>query len=169
MRRIWILLLAMVWICAWPATITAESAAGKDGLSRYLPQPAEWKGWKLDGPPQVVHGDKLFMLINGGAEIFLKHGFKSALAATYIREKNKSINLEIYEMTSPVGAKKIYDEKVGGEKGNLSLGEEARLEEYYILFRFKRFLVTLTGYPLNQETNKALIQLATLINGKLKH
>ncbi len=43
---------------------------------RLLPLESDLKGWKLDGEPQSAEGIGLFELINGGAEEYVKEGFK---------------------------------------------------------------------------------------------
>ena len=55
-------------------------------------------GWALDGEPQVVVGDELFELINGGAELYHQLGFVQAAAAEYVDDSGCAISLEVFEM-----------------------------------------------------------------------
>ena len=52
-------------------------------LSIYLPGVEELDGWAPSGKAQYVEGDDLFLLINGGAEVYHEYGFKQAAALGY--------------------------------------------------------------------------------------
>ena len=100
-----------------------------------MPLESDLKGWKLDGEPQTAEGIRLFELINGGAEEYVKEGFSRAVMATYRNNEGKRINLDIYEMLSPESAKSIYRRKAGDKGEKVSVGEEGAMEDYYLNFR----------------------------------
>jgi len=103
--------------------------------------------------PQTAEGIRLFELINGGAEEYVKEGFSRAIMATYQNNEGKRINLDIYEMLSPESAKSYLPRKKAGDKGQkVSVGEEAAMGDYYLNFRKGAYQVTLSGYDSQRET-----------------
>ena len=102
-----------------PIFSQAEEPRPKEPLLHLMPLESDLKGWKLDGEPQTAEGIRLFELINGGAEEYVKEGFSRAVMATYRNNEGKRINLDIYEMLSPESAKSIHRKKAGdkGAKG----------------------------------------------------
>ncbi len=132
----------MLWILLfWSiASFSAISSQGdetrpKEPLLRLLPLESDLKGWKLDGEPQTAEGIGLFELINGGAEEYVKEGFRRAVMATYRNTEGKLINLDIYEMLSPESARSIHRKKAGDKGTKVPVGEEAAMEEYYLNFQ----------------------------------
>ena len=110
------------FIAFFPAVnLQAEEIRSKE-LLRMLPLGSDLKGWKLDGDPQTAEGMALFELINGGAEEYVKEGFKRAVLATYQNGDGKRINLDIYEMLSPESARSIYRKKAGSKGTKVAVG-----------------------------------------------
>jgi hypothetical protein len=132
-------------------------------LLRLLPLEKDRKGWTLDGEPQTAEGMALFELINGGAEEYVKEGFRRAVTATYKNQEGKRVNLDIFEMLSPESAKRIYLKKAGARGTTVSIGEEAALEDYYLNFRKGPYQVTLSGYDTQQDTMEGLLLMGRLV------
>jgi hypothetical protein len=156
---LWLILVSVTGIC--PCEVQAD-------LATYLPEPSELKGWKLDEAPQSAEGEQLFVLINGGAEIYLEYGFKSAVLASYRNQKEKTISVEIYEMTDPAGAFGVYGFKTGDEGKEVSIGNQGQVEEYFLNFWKGSFLVTVSGPDSSDETIEALTSIAKTIDGTIK-
>ena len=146
-----------------PIFSQAEEPRTKESLLHLMPLESDLGGWKLDGEPQTAEGIRLFELINGGAEEYVKEGFRRAVTATYRNHEGKRINLDIFEMLSPEGAKSIQRKKAGDKGQKVSVGEEAALEDYYLNFRKGAFQVTLSGYDSQRETLEWLLRLACLV------
>jgi hypothetical protein len=160
----------MFWILLfWSiASFSAISSQGdetrpKEPLLRLLPLESDLKGWKLDGEPQTAEGIGLFELINGGAEEYVKEGFRRAVMATYRNTEGKLINLDIYEMLSPESARSIHRKKAGDKGTKVPVGEEAAMEEYYLNFQKGAFQVTLSGYDTQKETLEWLLHMGRLV------
>jgi len=160
----------MFWILlSWSiASFSAISSQGdetrpKEPLLRLLPLESDLKGWKLDGEPQTAEGIGLFELINGGAEEYVKEGFRRAVMATYRNTEGKLINLDIYEMLSPESARSIHRKKAGDKGTKVPVGEEAAMEEYYLNFQKGAFQVTLSGYDTQKETLEWLLHMGRLV------
>jgi len=157
------ILLSWVIISFFPIFSQAEEPRPKESLLHLMPLESDLKGWKLDGEPQTAEGIRLFELINGGAEEYVKEGFSRAVVATYRNNEGKRINLDIFEMLSPEGAKSIQRKKAGGKGQRVSVGEEAAMEDYYLNFRKGAYQVTLSGYDTQKETTEWLLHMARLV------
>jgi hypothetical protein len=129
-------------------------------MRELLPAEENLSGWKTVGPAQIFKGKDLFVYMNGGAEEYLPHGFKQLLAQKYSTEKSKTITLELFEMENPAGAEKVFVSKKGKRGREMNIGDEALLEEYYLNFRKKQFLVTLTGSDPEKEIIDGLLTIA---------
>lgn len=138
------------------------------GITSLLPQADELPGWQPGGKPEHVVGEDLFILINGGAEIYYEYGFKQAITEVY-KKGGKTINLEIYEMKSPASAYGVYTHKIGDGGKDLSIGNGAKLEDYYLNSWKGNILVTLTGFDSGKETTTGLVDIARVIAGKIKN
>jgi hypothetical protein len=146
-----------------PVFSQSEETRLKEPLSRLLPLESDLKGWKLDGEPETAEGIGLFELINGGAEEYVREGFKRAVMATYRNKEGKLINLDIFEMLSPESARSIHGKKVGAKETKVSVGDEGAVGDYYVNFRKGAYHVTLSGYDSQKETLEWLLHMGRLV------
>jgi hypothetical protein len=156
-----------LWLFLVPVFSQAEDPRGAKVLFALLPAKSQLQGWQLDDTPQTAVGVQLYKLINGGAEIYIKAGFKQAIMATYRNNTGKLINLEIYEMTSVKGAAGVFKQKIGKQGKKVSIGTAALLEDSYINFYQGSYQVTLSGDDAEAETVSALLKLARMVAGRL--
>lgn len=133
-------------------------------LKQYLP-PGDIDGWKRNYSPEEYVGEDLYLYINGGAEIYHEFGFQRILVQDYKNDNEKSISLELYEMTDPESAFGIYTFKRSDSGEVLLLGSGGSLEDYYLNFWKGRFLVTITGFDSEDETIVGLKEIAQAVNG----
>ena len=165
-----ILLILLSWsiVSFSPIFSQAEEPRPRESLLYLMPLESDLKGWKIDGEPQSAEGIRLFELINGGAEEYVKEGFSRAVMATYRNNEGKRINLDIYEMLSPESAKRIHRKKAGDKGQKVSVGEEAAMEDYYLNFRKGPYQVTLSGYDTKRETLEWLLLMARLVAERIR-
>jgi hypothetical protein len=164
MGRLVLCLLMSFLVTSFSAVCSeGDEPSSQEPLLGLLPSEADLKGWKLDGEPQTAEGMALFELINGGAEEYVKEGFRRAVMATYINGEGKRINLEVYEMLSPESARRIHRKKAGDKGTKVPVGEEAAMEDYYLNFQKGSFQVTLSGYDTQKMTLEWLLQIGRLV------
>jgi len=132
------------------------------------PRTGDVAGWTPDGEAQCAVGDDLFLLIDGGAEVYLEHGFREALFQAYRSDDGKSINLEIYKMVSPEAAHGIYTFKTGNDGSPIDVGQEGRLDSYYLNFRRGNFLVTIIGLDTDIGTLAGIEKIARAVDSRLQ-
>jgi hypothetical protein len=150
--------------------LIAASAAAQQGpgdLSGYLPVSGEVACWTLSEAPTNYRGDKLFVMINGGADIYHEYGFKQALSAEYENVRGKSIKLEIYEMEDPAAAYGIYTFTIGDGGKALAIGREALLEDYYLRFWKGNLLVTVIGQDSEEGTVQSVVAFAKAVDARI--
>jgi hypothetical protein len=144
--------------------LIAASAAAQKGpgdLSGYLSASGEVAGWTLSEAPKNYRGDKLYVMINGGADIYYKYGFMQVIRAEYAEVRGKSITLEVYEMENPAAAYGIYTFKIGVGGKALAIGQDALLEDYYFNFWKGNLLVTVIGQDPEEDTVQGVVALAS--------
>jgi len=136
-------------------------------LSGYLPAGAEVSGWTLSEAPKTCLGDKLYEMINGGADIYHEYGFTQVMRADYVNGRGTSIKLEIFEMESPAAAYGIYTFKIGAGGKATAIGQEALLEDYYLNFWKADLLVTVIGPDSQAETVQGVIALSKAVDARI--
>jgi hypothetical protein len=144
----------------------AVAATAQNGALAYLPDESSLAGWETLGDPQTAEGDDLFLLINGGAEIYNEYGFARAVIHSYTKG-DKSVNLELYEMEDAAGAYGAYSFKTGRGGESIDIGSEAIFEEYYLNFWKGNVVVTLIGFDSDAETRDAILTLARLVEANI--
>ena len=154
----------IILMFCFPCQVPADEGADTDNLALLLPHDDQMKGWYLDGEPETAHGEGLFLLINGGAELYLKAGFKNALQAGYANDAGRMINLEIYKMASQNSAQMIQKYKIGKNGRPVSIGDEAVLEDYYLNMRIGPFQITVSGFDTKAKTLEAILNFARIID-----
>ncbi len=169
MRRvIFVFLIVFVMILGTAnISVAAKDAAVPQSMTSFLLQPGELKGWESVGTPQHMIGEDLFLLINGGAEIYYEYGFKQVIAQGFKNKNGKSFNLEIYEMQTPAAAYGIYTFKTGNEGKPLDVGNEGLLEDYYLNFWKGNVCVTVIGFDSEKETMDGIVEAAKMVAAKI--
>ena len=167
MRRV-IFVIFMMILGTAGFSLAAKDSPVQPGLASYLPQIGELKGWELVGTHQHMIGEDLFLLINGGAEIYYEYGFKQVIAQGFKNKNGKFLNIEIYEMQNPEAAYGIYTFKTGDEGKAIDVGNNGFLEDYYLNFWEGNFLVTLIGFDSEKETIDGIIDTAKIVAAKIK-
>jgi hypothetical protein len=168
MKKLLTILLVSFWVAVVSQGHTREGRGDNQGLAVLLPSASETGGWEREGEPQTHRGDALFLLVNGGAELYFEYGFERAVAATYHDTAQKWISLEIYEMKDAGGAYGIYTSKRGASGELLSMGNKALMAGYYLNFWKGNFLVTLTGGDGSPETVETLKRIARAVDRKIQ-
>jgi hypothetical protein len=161
-----LIVLIIVFFCFFfPAC--AKATIEEDGLRQFLPG-KELKNWQAEDSPQQYAGDDLYLYINGGAEIYHEYGFEQVISQDYSSKQGKSISIELFEMSGPESAFGIYSFKSSALGKELSIGDGAGLEDYYLNFWKGKYLITLTGFDADKETVLGLKQIAEAIDARIK-
>ena len=153
--------LGLIW-APGVAAATADPA-----ILLLFPKPEEARPWVSEGPAQLAEGQELFALIDGGAELFLRHGFERAAVQSYTFAGGRHIQVEIYMMRSVDGAADVFARKTGPGELPLALGDAGAGGEYYIVFRRGRFLVTVTAGDADADAKAAVLRIARAVENRI--
>ena len=74
---------------------------------------------------------------------------------------------DIYQMSAPAGAQKIFSMESSTDSQPVQVGDEGRLYKSSLVFRKGSYLVRLTAYEESPEVSKGLVELARGIESKL--
>lgn len=145
----------------------AWAQASMQNLSEFLPADEEVMEFKLDEPQKTFKGEELFIMIDGGADIYHEYGFTQVIGASYARPSGPPLKLEIYEMKSPDAAYGIFTFKSGDNGTPLAMGQEAVFEDYYLNFWKGNLLVTIIGSDSDEKTRQSIIAMAKAVDGRI--
>jgi hypothetical protein len=148
--------------------VQADEKKNDSGITFLCPVKSEIDRWQPDGEPDIAKGEDLFLLINGGAEIYYEYGFKQTVFQSYINPQGQRINLEIYEMDSPESAYGMYTFKTGNSGAPIEVGHAGWLESYFLNFWKGNFLVTVIGLDTDTLTMNGIEKIATAVDTKLE-
>ncbi len=132
-----------------------------------FPASSEVTGWEKPGETRTFNSTTLSDYIDGGAEQYLKAGFKSASTSDYKFQGKIEAVADVYTMTDANAAKTIFEADPAGNSKAVSIGDAARAFSQSVVFRKGPYLVRITGYQDTPETQQALTQLAQGIDKKL--
>lgn len=136
-------------------------------ISLYLPESGIIDGWERVRDLYSYRGEDLFSYINGGAEIYHEYGFTQVVVQDYKNAHERSLSVEIYEMTNPEAAYGIYSFKKSSDGVSWDNTEEGRLEGYYLNFWKGPYLVTITGFDEDAETVEGINAIAKTIKDNI--
>jgi len=142
---------------------------GCKSQSALQPFPAsdEVPGWQKTGETRSFTPKTLSDYIDGGAEQYLKAGFKGVSTSDYKFQGKIEAVADVYLMADSNAARTIFEADPAGDAKAVSLGDAARLFSQSVVFRRGPFLVRIVAYQESTETPQALTQLAQGIEKRL--
>lgn len=145
--------LAAAWIA-----LTAGTASESPGQPAMLPPAAG--GWTRTDSVGVYAGKDLFLLVDGGADLFFEYGFVRALSSEYSRLPDATAATELYEMSNPSAAYGLFTSFTAGTGTAAPIGQEAVLGEGYCIFWKGPYVGMLTAASVDSASGQRLLQLA---------
>jgi hypothetical protein len=146
---------------------TGSTQSLSQDIHSYLPLPNELGIWHAVDSVRVFTGEELFTFIDGGADIYLEYGFQQVITNEYENPQERSIKLEIYEMTDDAAAFGLFSLNIGTQGKHVAIGNEGRQYDYYIMFWKNRFLVFVSGNDTLKETSAGIRTIASRVDEKL--
>lgn len=132
-----------------------------------FPESGEVSGWAKSGQVRTFEAGNLWEYIDGDAEMYIQAGVKKTLTSDY-RYRNKfDAVADIYQMSAPAGAQKMFSAESSAESQPVQLGDEARLYKSSLVFRKGMYFVRLTAYEESPGVSKGLVDLARAIESRL--
>ncbi len=139
-----------------------------NSLKWLLPDKQELGQSITPGYQDEAKGEKLFELINGGAVLFFRHGFKQTIFQEYyIGDSTQYINLEIYHMEEPEGAKGIFLARTDTTAKIIPYGQLGFRNDYYCTFYREQYYVIATGSDSINTIQNLLLKTVEIIDKKI--
>lgn len=139
----------------------------KQAENQPLPALNEITGWEKTGETRTFTPANLSDYIDGGAEQYLKAGFKSASTSDYKFQNKIEAVADVYRMSDANAAKTIYDADPAGNALAVSLGDAARAFSQSVVFRKGPYLVRIVAYQDSPDAQRALIDLGQGIEKRI--
>lgn len=150
MKKLFILLT----ICLLPLYSTAS---GKD--PGYFPKIDSWKTKVIK---EVHTPDNLWDLINGGAEVFVAHGFVDLHRADYIKKKEGCmVHVEVYRFAPGNNANEMFAQENSPDYEHIDLGKGAYIMEGILNFITGNYYVKLYSNDQGEAVQDALMLIAS--------
>lgn len=134
----------------------------------FFPASNEVSGWAMVGQTRTFQADHLWEYIDGDAEKYLQAGVKETLTTDYRYQEKIDAVADVYVMTAPEGARKVFDAESSVGSQPVELGDGARLAKGALIFRQGPYLVRLVAYEDAPDLGNALVELGKAIELKLE-
>jgi len=127
----------------------------------------EIKGWKMLEEYPVYSPYNLWDYINGAADAYLSYEFEKLFIAEYIKDKNQSIKVEIYQHKSPVFAYGIYSQERSADYHFIPIGIQGYSEESLLHFIQDRYYIKINSASGKTKNDKDIRIIAKEVSKTL--
>ena len=159
----------------------AEGVKGRPenllGAMTFLPADDEVPGWnRSEKVLRALNEEELYRVFNGGASLYIQHGFHSFVGQSYKGPKGKELEVYIFDQGTPQNAGDLFEDpftKPSRVKDMANLGEKARIDEsalfcYGIDYIQKGFLVRVIIQDRTEEGLNVAISFARAISKRIQ-
>ena len=167
-----VLFLGFVW-----ADQVSQNSEKLLGAMSLLPEDDEIPGWKRSEKVlRASNQEDLYRIFNGGASLFIQHGFRSFLGQSYRGPKGTELEVYIFDQGNAQNAEDLYENpftKPSRSKEVANLGEKARIDMtplfcYGIEFVQRGFFVQVIIQDRTEEGLNVAISFARSISKRIK-
>ncbi len=167
-----ILLSGVVW-----ADQVSERSEKSMGVMSLLPGDDEVPGWKRSEKLlRASNEEELYRIINGGASLYIQHGFRSFVGQSYKGPKGLELEVYIFDQGTPQNAEDLYENpftKPSRMKEIANLGEKARIDMtplfgYGVDFVLKGFVVRVIIQDKTEDALNSALAFARLISQRIE-
>lgn len=139
-----------------------KKVSAPPSVTNYLPDQTAL-GLQRSGEVRQYNRETLWEYLDGGADIYLDHGF-TELAAVDYRKQDLEFTADVFVFESPDSASRLYTIiRPPDVLEKLETGEGGYLDPGMLTFVRGSYLVRLTGYIDTQESQNSLKDLAESI------
>lgn len=167
---------ALVLGFAWGDQVS-EKAEKLLGAMSFVPADDEIPGWKRSEKLlRASNEEELYKIFNGGASLYLQHGFRALVEQSYKGSKGLELEVYIFDQGTPQNAQDLYENpfaKPTRIKEIANLGEKARIDMgplfcYGVEFVQKGFFVRVIIQDKTEEGLNVAISFARSISKRIK-
>ncbi len=142
-----------------------------------LPGDDEVPGWKRSEKLlRASNEEELYRVFNGGASLYIQHGFRSFGGQSYRGPNGLDLEVYIFDQRTPRNAEDLYENpyaKPGRMKEIADLGEKARIDmtplfSYGVDFILKSFFVRVIIQEKTEGALNSALAFARLISKRIE-
>ena len=147
------------------------------GAMTFLPGDDEIPGWKRSEKIlRASNQEDLYKIFNGGATLYIQHGFRSFAGQSYKGSKGTDLEVYIFDQGTPQNTKDLYENpftKPNRMKEIADLGDKARIDMtplfcYVVDLIQKGYFVRVIVQDRTEEGLNVAISFARTISGRIK-
>jgi hypothetical protein len=146
--------------------MTGHEQPRYDTMAEYFPLSGEVDGWKSENEQKLYTGEKLFELIDGGADVYMEYGFEEAATAEYLKG-NDLILVEIYRMKDNSAAYGIFSNSNSSEGIRADIGEDGCLFPYYLIFWKGNYYISVSSNDDSPDLVDAISKIGENIDNRI--
>jgi hypothetical protein len=167
-----VLFLGFVW-----ADQVSERSGKLLGIMSLVPADDEIPGWKRSEKLlRASKEEELYKIFDGGASLYIQHGFHSFVGQSYKGAKGTELEVYIFDQGTPQNAEDLFENpftKPSRIKEIANLGERARIDMsplfcYGVDFVQKGFFVRVVIQDKTEEGLNVAISFARIISKRIK-
>ncbi len=157
----------LVSLCVPAVAQDDELDEAAKALVALVPATGVVEGVTLESEPTVHPREKLADYINGDAESYYPHGVGSTVAAVYSDGFGGRVELDVFDMTTPLGAFGVYSQRRPDGIEPLELGAQGYLQRRMLVFFADRYYVLVRSISRAPEGLEAARKVADVVAGAI--
>jgi len=157
----------LTMILALAALLAGCRSKAPSGAADFFPESNSVQGWVKSSETRTFEASHLWEYIDGDADRYIQAGVVKTLTGDYRFNNKVDATADVYVMTKPEGAKKIYDSESAAESQPVDIGEAGRLSKGSLTFHQGPYFVRVVAYEDSAEVGKALTELARAVSSRL--
>jgi hypothetical protein len=170
-----LIFLALLSAWAW-ADQASEKPEKLLGTMSLFPEDDDLPGWKRSEKLlSASNEEELYKIVNGGAALYIQHGFQSFAGQSYKGPKGVELEVYIFNQGTPQNAQDLYENpfaKPGSSREIPDLGKKARIDmtplfSYGVDFVQKGFFVRVIMQEKTEEGLRAALTFAHNISKRI--
>lgn len=122
--------------------------------------------WTAESIIYYNNKESLYDYINGGAELYISYGFKSAISRKYIKPEQPEVVVEIFDMNKPENAYGVFSNTRYEE--DYTYGQGSQYVEGTLFFWKSKYYVSIMATEETEESKKLINELGKIISEKIE-
>ncbi|UCH15707.1 MAG: hypothetical protein JSV22_07010 [Bacteroidales bacterium] len=122
--------------------------------------------WNAESIVYYNTKENLYDYINGGAELYISYGFKSAISRKYLKSEQPEVVVEIFDMNKPENAYGVFSNTRYEE--DYTYGQGSQYVEGTLFFWKSKYYVSIMTTEETDESKKLVNELGKIISEKIE-
>lgn len=152
-----------VLLLAIPLSAAAQEEPPPAELAALLPTTGAFEGLAMQGEPRFFPEERLADHINGDAETYYTYGVGTTAAVRYSDGARGMLDLDIYDMLTPLGAFGVYAQRRPSEPEYLDLGTESYVSGSQVVCLTGQYYVVVKSISRSADGIEQAKKLAGLV------